>query len=160
MPEPGALPQAEPRAPPGAGPGHAEPTLHLAMIGNCSVSALIDPHGRIVWWCMPRFDGDPVFHALLGPSSAGADDGHFSVELEALQRTEQSYDHGTAIVRTRLYDNAGQGIEISDFAPRFQHHGRMFRPAQLVRRVRPLSGHPRVRIIVRPRGEWGSVSPS
>jgi GH15 family glucan-1,4-alpha-glucosidase len=135
-------------------------SLDLAMIGNCSISALIDSRGRIVWWCMPRFDGDPVFHALLGPSSASADDGHFSVELEALQRTEQAYDPGTAIVRTRLYDTSGQGIEITDFAPRFQHHGRMFRPAQLVRRVRPLSGHPRVRIIVRPRGEWGSVTPS
>jgi GH15 family glucan-1,4-alpha-glucosidase len=135
-------------------------SLDLAMIGNCSISALIDSRGRIVWWCMPRFDGDPVFHALLGPSSASADDGHFSVELEALQRTERAYDPGTAIVRTRLYDTSGQGIEITDFAPRFQHHGRMFRPAQLVRRVRPLSGHPRVRIIVRPRGEWGSVTPS
>ncbi|HEY6355903.1 MAG TPA: glycoside hydrolase family 15 protein [Burkholderiaceae bacterium] len=130
------------------------------MIGNCAVSALIDGRGRIVWCCMPRFDGDPVFHALLGASSPGADGGHFSIELESLQRTEQSYDPGTAIVRTRLYDNSGQGIEITDFAPRFQQHGRTFRPAQLVRRVRPLNGHPRVRIVVRPRGEWGSVTPS
>jgi GH15 family glucan-1,4-alpha-glucosidase len=140
--------------------GQSQANLNLAMIGNCAVSALIDGRGRIVWCCMPRFDGDPVFHALLGPSSPGADDGHFSIELESLQRTEQSYDPGTAIVRTRLYDHSGQGIEITDFAPRFQQHGRTFRPAQLVRRVRPLNGHPRVRIVVRPRGEWGSVTPS
>ena len=48
----------------------------------------------------------------------------------------------------RLFDDAGQAIEITDFAPRFFRHGRMFRPAQLVRRVRPLQGHPRVRVVV------------
>ncbi|HEU5296154.1 MAG TPA: glycoside hydrolase family 15 protein [Burkholderiaceae bacterium] len=161
MPEPGALPaKAERVTTQGAASPHPEPSLNLAMIGNCSISALIDSRGRIVWWCMPRFDGDPVFHALLGPSKADADDGHFSIELESLRHTEQAYDPGTAIVRTRLFDASGQGIEITDFAPRFAHHGRTFRPAQLVRRVRPLSGHPRVRIVVRPRGEWGSVTPT
>jgi GH15 family glucan-1,4-alpha-glucosidase len=104
--------------------GRSEANLNLARIGNCAVSALIDSRGRIVWCCMPRFDGDPVFHALLGASSPGTDDGRFSIELESLQRTEQSYDPGTAIVRTRLYDHSGQGIEITDFAPRFQDHGR------------------------------------
>jgi GH15 family glucan-1,4-alpha-glucosidase len=134
-------------------------TLNLAMIGNCAVGALIDGRGRIVWWCMPRFDGDPVFHALLGSPTGDANDGLCGVEIESLQRTEQAYDPGTAIVRTRLFDTSGQGVEITDFAPRFNHHGRTFRPAQLVRRIRPLNGHPRVRIVVRPRGEWGSVAP-
>lgn len=49
-------------------------SLDLAMAGNCAISALIDARGRIVWWCLPRFDGDPVFHALLGASAADADD--------------------------------------------------------------------------------------
>jgi GH15 family glucan-1,4-alpha-glucosidase len=132
-------------------------TLDLALIGNCAVSALIDRHGSMIWCCMPRFDGDPVFHALLGvPAGADATDGRFALEIENLSRSEQQYDPGTAIVRTRLYDSAGQGIEITDFAPRFVHHGRLFRPAQLVRRVRPLAGHPRVRFVIRPRGRWGA----
>ncbi|MCG3188221.1 MAG: Trehalase [Burkholderiaceae bacterium] len=134
--------------------------LDLAMVGNCAISALVDSRGRIVWWCVPRFDGDPVFHALLGAPTSDADDGVFAIELESTQRVEQRYDPGTAIVRTRLYDASGQGIEITDFAPRFELHGRMFRPAQLVRRVAPLHGHPRVRIVVRPRGEWGAAAPS
>ena len=29
-----------------------------------------------------------------------------------------------------------------------------------MRRVRPINGHPRIRIVLRPRGEWGSVSPT
>ena len=43
----------------------AQASLQLAMIGNCAISALIDPQARVVWCCMPRFDGDPVFCALL-----------------------------------------------------------------------------------------------
>jgi GH15 family glucan-1,4-alpha-glucosidase len=135
------------------------PTLDLALIGNCAVSALVDRSGDIVWCCMPRFDSDPVFHALLGAPTGQAADGRLSVELENMVRAEQAYDPGTAIVRTLLQDAQGQAVELTDFAPRFQHHGRMFRPAQLVRRVRPVQGHPRVRFIVRPRGEWGAVGP-
>ncbi|MEM7711394.1 MAG: glycoside hydrolase family 15 protein, partial [Pseudomonadota bacterium] len=37
-------------------------------------------------------------------------------------------------------------IEVIDFAPRFENRGRMFRPAQIVRIVRALSGRPRIKI--------------
>jgi len=134
-------------------------TLDLAMIGNCTISALIDRRAAIVWCCMPRFDGDPVFHALLDRADGESEHGILKVELEGMCSVEQSYDHGTAIVRSRLLDAAGHGVEITDFAPRFFHRDRVFRPAQLVRRIRPLSGHPRVRISVQPRGEWGSATP-
>jgi hypothetical protein len=133
--------------------------LELALIGNGTVGALVDPRGRIVWCCMPRFDSPPVFDALLHSANGLADEGAMSVELEGLARCEQAYEPGTAIVRTRMWDRAGQGIELVDFAPRFVNRDRMFRPAQLVRRLRPLSGHPRVRITVKPRGDWGATPP-
>jgi len=37
------------------------PSLDLALIGNCAVSALVERSGDIVWFCMPRFDGDFLF---------------------------------------------------------------------------------------------------
>jgi GH15 family glucan-1,4-alpha-glucosidase len=95
-------------------------------------------------------------HSAQGLGTEGA----FGVELENFARAEQSYDPGTAIVRTRLWDIEGQGIELVDFAPRFITRDRPFRPAQLVRRVRPIAGHPRVRFQVCPRGEWGLAQPS
>jgi GH15 family glucan-1,4-alpha-glucosidase len=137
--------------------GHA--SLELAVIGNCAVSALIDVRARIVWSCMPRFDGDPVFCALLDSGHGVGPDGTMAVEIEDFARSEQHYDAGPAILRTRLFDSAGLGIEIVDFAPRFLERDRVFRPAQLVRRVRPLQGHPRVRFIVRPRSDWGLNEP-
>jgi GH15 family glucan-1,4-alpha-glucosidase len=135
-------------------------TLDLAMIGNCTISALIDRQARMVWCCMPRFDGDPVFCALIDSASGIGRDGTMAVELENFSHSEQSYDHATAIVRTRLFDTAGMSIEVVDFAPRFLNRDRVFRPAQLVRRVNPLRGHPRVRFIVRPRGDWGATRPT
>ena len=135
-------------------------TLELAPIGNCTVSALVDQGGSIVWCCMPRFDSSPVFDALLRSGEGLPLDGAMSVELEGLARVEQAYDPGTAIVRTQLWDASGQGIELADFAPRFLTRDRVFRPAQLIRRVRPLAGHPRVRFVVRPSGDWGATPPT
>ena len=47
-----------------AGQRPAQP-LDFAIIGNGRVAALLDRSARIVWWCFPRFDGDPVFSNLL-----------------------------------------------------------------------------------------------
>ena len=37
--------------------------IDLGVIGNCCIGALIDRHAQIVWCCLPRLDGDPVFLA-------------------------------------------------------------------------------------------------
>ena len=132
-------------------------TLQVGMIGNCAYSALIDQQARVVWCCLPRFDGDPVFNAILDPSENGS---LWAFELEDLERTEQHYEPNTAVLRTRLYDRKGQGIEVTDFAPRFWSRGRMFRPLTLVRRVKVLSGSPRMRVLLRPRFDWGRARPS
>src|SRR4051812_9083327 len=84
----------------------APASLKLGVIGNCAYSALIDERGRIVWCCLPRFDGDPVFNALLDGSEAGS---VWAFEIENFQRSEQDYRTNTAILRTRLYDQEGQG---------------------------------------------------
>ncbi|HEX7636852.1 MAG TPA: glycoside hydrolase family 15 protein [Burkholderiaceae bacterium] len=140
-------------------PNTAAASLDLAMIGNCSISALIDDQARVVWCCMPRFDSTPVFDALLQSASGVPEQGAMSIMIEGLARCEQGYDPGTAILRTRMWDAQGQGIEVTDFAPRFVTRDRVFRPQQLVRRIRPLGGRPRVRITVRPHGNWGAEPP-
>ncbi|MBE7367336.1 glycoside hydrolase family 15 protein [Ramlibacter pallidus] len=132
-------------------------TLQVGMIGNCAYSALIDQQARIVWCCLPRFDGDPVFNAILDPSENGS---LWSFELEDYDRSEQHYEPNTAVLRTRMYDRKGQGIEVTDFAPRFWSRGRMFRPLTLVRRVKVLSGSPRMRVLLRPRFDWGRAKPA
>src|SRR5262245_61762074 len=105
--------------------------LELGLIGNCSFGALMDKRGRIVWCCLPAFDGDPVFNAFL----SGDDDpesGFFEIALEGLVATEQKYVRNTAVLVTTLKAGDGAAIEITDFTPRFKRHGRMFRPTQIV----------------------------
>jgi GH15 family glucan-1,4-alpha-glucosidase len=134
-------------------------SLDLAMIGNCTISALIDGSARVVWCCMPRFDSAPVFDALTQSANGVPERGAMSIAIEHFARSEQSYDHGTAILRTRMWDTHGQCIEVVDFAPRFITRDRVFRPAQIVRRVRALAGRPRVRMSVQPHGDWGAEQP-
>jgi GH15 family glucan-1,4-alpha-glucosidase len=136
----------------------APPSLSLGVVGNCAFSALIDPHGRVVWSCLPRFDGDPVFHALLGGEDA--EQGSFAIEIEDLAEARQRYEPNTAVLVTELWDRHGQGLAITDFAPRFPSRGRFFRPTMLVRRVRPLQGAPRIRVSVTPRFDWGRQTPT
>ena len=130
-------------------------SLDLAVVGNGTIGALVDPRGEIVWACFPRFDGDPVCCALLRPHGAADGFGYLAVELIDCVRDEQEYVVNTPVLVTRLYDRAGGAIEVTDFAPRFRHHGRTFCPMMLVRRIRRLGGSPRVRVRVRPAYDYG-----
>ena len=137
-------------------------SLDLGLIGNCGFAALVDRQGSIVWCCLPRFDGDPVFNALLQPvapdGQPAAGQGIFAVELEDLRSAEQAYVRNTAILRTVLISPKGS-IEIIDFAPRFTLLGRSFHPQTLIRRIRVLAGAPRARIRVRPTFNYGAETP-
>ena len=133
--------------------------LNLAVIGNCSFSALLDREARIVWSCMPRYDGDPVFCALLDGGEEARDFGFFDIEMEDFARGEQCYLYNTAIVVTTLYDSHGSALEITDFAPRFKQFGRVYRPIMIVRQIRPVIGNPRIRIRVRPASGYGAHRP-
>ena len=130
------------------------PNLDLAPIGNCSISALIDRHGRFVWACAPRIDGDPVFSALMNGETP--EHGFWSVELEGLKHVSQAYIRNTPVLRTVLTAEDGAAVEIIDFAPRHFKHSRTYRPLAFSRIIRPLDGAPRVTIRLRPSADWGA----
>jgi GH15 family glucan-1,4-alpha-glucosidase len=129
-----------------------EQALDLAVIGNCRIAALVNPTGRIVWWCFPRFDSDPVFSRLL---AGDQEKGFCDVVLEDMAKSTSSYLRNTAVVVTELEDRHGGRIRITDFAPRFHLFERIYRPPQLIRRIEPLAGLPRIRIRVRPTHSYG-----
>jgi GH15 family glucan-1,4-alpha-glucosidase len=132
-------------------------SLDLGLIGNGSVAALVDARARIVWTCVPAFDGDPVFCALLSPR--GHEGGDWTVELEDFAYSEQHYITNTAMLRTVLCDTHGGAVEIVDFAPRWFQNDRFYRPVMLMRRLRPLSGSPRIRVRLRPLCSYGAHKP-
>lgn len=132
------------------------PSLDLGLVGNGTFGALFDARARLVWSCLPAFDGDPAFCALLSPHEGHGD---WSIELDDFERSEQSYVENTAILRTVLFDRHGASIEITDFAPRWRQHDRFYRPVMLMRRIRLLSGSPRIRVLLRPLADWGAHAP-
>ena len=126
--------------------------LDLAVIGNGRTAALVDRRGKLVWWCFPRFDGDPVFCRLL----AGDEEKGFSdVVLDRLADAQSAYQRNTPIVTTVLTAEDGSAVRITDFAPRFRNFGRITRGPQLVRIIEPVAGLPRITIRFRPTANYG-----
>ncbi|MGZ8244813.1 hypothetical protein [Methylomagnum sp.] len=72
--------------------------LELGVVGNCAFSALINRRGRVVWCCLPRFDGDPLFCSLInGDGKSDSDDsdtadGFFDVLIDDFAYSEQHYE--------------------------------------------------------------------
>jgi GH15 family glucan-1,4-alpha-glucosidase len=126
--------------------------LDLAVIGNGRTAALVDPTARLVWWCFPRFDSDPIFCRLL---AGDEDKGFADVVLDQMANYQSDYLRNTAIVSTVLTDRHGGAVRITDFAPRFRQFGRVFRPPQLVRIIEPIAGLPRITIRFRPAHDYG-----
>jgi GH15 family glucan-1,4-alpha-glucosidase len=138
-------------------------SLDLGVIGNCNIAALVDARASIVWGCLPRLDGDAIFHGLVNdsrmPGPPGPTDGTYSIALVDQVHTDQAYLPNSAILRTILHDHHGGMAEVIDFAPRFALYERMYRPPMIVRRVRPLQGRPRLLVRLRPGFENGGLKP-
>jgi GH15 family glucan-1,4-alpha-glucosidase len=131
-----------------------EPNLELWPVGNCQVSGLIDSQAGLVWGCVPRVDGDPIFCELLNGGRRG--EGVWRFELEGQISATQEYVRNTPILVTRLEAADGSAVEISDFCPRFERSGRMYRPVAWCRVVRPVAGTPRLKVTLKPMRGYGS----
>ncbi|HET9273439.1 MAG TPA: trehalase-like domain-containing protein, partial [Methyloceanibacter sp.] len=86
--------------------------LDLAVIGNGHTAALLEPSSRLVWWCYPRFDGDPVFSRLL---AGDEEKGFCDVVLDDMVDYTSDYERNTAIVSTVLTNNQNASVRITDF---------------------------------------------
>jgi GH15 family glucan-1,4-alpha-glucosidase len=126
--------------------------LNLAVIGNCRTAALVNSSARLMWWCFPRFDGDPVFCRLL----TGQDDKGFSdVTLNGLSSAKSDYLRNSPVLQTILADGDGGQIRITDFAPRFRNYDRVSKPPQIIRIIEPIAGFPQISIRVSPCNDFG-----
>ena len=77
------------------------------MLGDTRTAALVASDGSIDWWCVPRFDGEPLFGQLVG----GADAGTFRMgPTGPATVTDRRYEHETATLTTVWSTAAGQLI--------------------------------------------------
>ncbi|MGC9197701.1 MAG: glycoside hydrolase family 15 protein [Acidobacteriaceae bacterium] len=126
----------------------------LGLIGNCQFSALVHKSGEIAWCCLPRFDSEPVFSTLLDQQDGGC----FRIGSAETEEGTQAYVPNTNILETTFHTPTGD-FKIIDFAPRFIHYDRAFRPKQLVRILEPISGAPRIEIVCAPKLGWSKKTP-
>ena len=122
------------------------------LVGNCQVSELISDSGSVDWMCLPRPDSPPVFGGILDPNG-----GRFAISTPAAPEhltTSQQYLPNTNILVTVVSLANGDSFRITDFCPRFEQYGRIYRPAALFRIVEAVSGHPSVVVSCRPVSGW------
>lgn len=119
-----------------------------AVVGNCSLTALIDTHGSIDWLCLPSPDSPPFFGRLLD-----RDGGRMSVSTVGPSRAQQRYRGHTNILETTIEDAAGS-FRIVDFCPRYHANGRVHRPRELYRMIEPVGGQPEIIISCTPVAGW------
>jgi GH15 family glucan-1,4-alpha-glucosidase len=84
-----------------------------ALIGDCETAALVGQDGSIDWLCLPRFDSDACFAAILGTREHGRwliapRDGH--------ARVTRRYRPNTLILET-TFETAEGAATLIDFMP-------------------------------------------
>jgi GH15 family glucan-1,4-alpha-glucosidase len=130
-------------------------TYRFGLIGNCSYLAYIDTYANVVWQCLPRFDSSFIFGGLLDPEKGG----RFSVSPQSGEEASaQFYLENTNILVTQFHTDEGD-FEVVDYAPRFFRFDRHFKPLMLIRKIRRISGNPRVLVTCEPRGDYGERIP-
>ena len=117
-------------------------TLDYGLIGNCKSAALISKLGSLDWCCLPNFNSASVFAKLLDKNKGG----HFSFEVSNDYTIAQKYLWRTNILST-TFTSEDAAFQLIDFMPRYREdNGTFYAPPDIVRYVRILKGHPKIRI--------------
>jgi GH15 family glucan-1,4-alpha-glucosidase len=120
-----------------------------ALIGDCQTAALVSRSGSVDWMCLPRFDSDACFAALLG----GPEHGRWLLAPAAeAPRVERAYRDRTLVLDTTFHADGGT-VTVTDAMP-----GRDGVP-HLVRVVQGVRGTVRMRTELVVRFDYGSVVP-
>src|SRR5262245_7079716 len=131
--------------------GGYPPLADLGLIGDGATTALVGLDGSIRWMCVPTFDSEPLFCALLDHAHGG----EYSVAPEGLVEARQRYEPDTGVLITELRSDTGlvqltdalalrSGADLTDDAAANR--------GELVRSATVLHGNVRLRVNVEPRG--------
>jgi GH15 family glucan-1,4-alpha-glucosidase len=102
-----------------------------AVIGDCRSAALVGRTGSIDWLCMPRFDSDACFAALLGDGRNGR---WVIAPDKPCRKVERCY-RGDSLILETIFHTATGTARLLDFMPLTTENG------TVVRIVEGVSGH-------------------
>src|SRR5215469_9288783 len=89
----------------------SRPIEDYGIIGNTYAAALVSREGSIDWLCLPRFDSESVFAALLGEPNHGR---WLISPVDPLVRVSRCYRGETGILETHFETPEGN-TKIVDF---------------------------------------------
>ena len=129
------------------------PIEDYALIGDCQTAALVARDGSLDWLCLPRFDSDACFAALLG----SARNGRWQLAPVSPAKARRRYRPGTLILETEFETDSGTATLI-DFMPmRTNHHEA--RRSEILRIVRCTRGSVEMRMDLVIRFDYGRTIP-
>jgi GH15 family glucan-1,4-alpha-glucosidase len=120
-----------------------------AVIGDCRSAALVGRDGSIDWLCLPRFDSDACFAALLGDYKNGR---WLITPSKPPRKTTRRYLDDSLILET-LFTTATGTARLLDFMPPDADN------STLVRIVEGISGHVDMRTELVIRFDYGITIP-
>ena len=130
------------------------PIEEYALLGDTRSAALVAPSGSIDWWCLPRFDGDPVCGRLLGGDGAGR---LVIGPATPATVTDRRYLQGTPVLRTTWRTQRGELTLTEGMVSSVR--GRLLPSTLLVRRVHATGAVARIRVTFSPRHGWSRERP-
>ena len=124
-----------------------------AIVGDMQSVALIGTDGSVDWLCLPRFDSEACFAALLGTS----DHGHWRIApaLTAGKATVTRRYAGDTLILETQWETAGGVARMTDFMPPRDDDD----APVLVRIAEGVSGNVDMDVTLRIRPGYGSATP-
>jgi GH15 family glucan-1,4-alpha-glucosidase len=121
------------------------PIGDYGLIGDCRSAALSSPSGSLDWCCLPRFDSEPIFAALLGG------DGCFRMGPAegTAELPRRRYRRDSAVLETRWRVGSAELTLTEGFVA--EVHGRLLPEHLLVRRLSARGGPVDVSLAFDPR---------
>jgi GH15 family glucan-1,4-alpha-glucosidase len=125
------------------------PIEDYALIGDCETAALVGRDGSIDWLCIPRFDSDACFAALLG----GPENGRWRIAPEQEEaHVSRRYRGDTLILETMFETSEGKVLLVDFMPPESEGH-------DLMRLVIGVEGQVRMRTELIIRFDYGATVP-
>jgi GH15 family glucan-1,4-alpha-glucosidase len=122
-----------------------------ALIGDMRTAALVSTDGSIDWLCLPAFDSDACFAALVGTPN----NGHWTIAPTVpVKEVRRRYRKNTLLLETEFVTENG-AVRLLDFMP--PPHG--LAHSRVCRSIRCIAGTVPVRSEVSPRFEFGRAVP-
>ena len=122
-----------------------------ALIGDMRTAALVTKDGSLDWLCLPAFDSDACFAALLGTAS----NGHWTIAPKIpVTEVRRRYRKDTLILETDFVTEAGT-VRLVDFMPPRRDR----ECSQVCRSIRCVNGRVPIRSELAPRFAFGRAVP-